>query len=260
MKPERIKKAIVWIGFFLLLLILITLRMREYKTNYLFQSRMMKKLELIADEQKEIRKELIMYKEGMMGALRQQQQAKRPQPPQEDPDKVYTIDLTGASIKGDPDAKVTIVEFSDIQCPYSQRFHPLFQEALESYPKGVRYVFKNFPLGFHKEAKPAAKALLAAKEQGKYWEMLNLLMQSGKQLGEEKYKELAKQLNLDMDLFSKDLNNKNDEFEAIIQKDMELGSSVNVRGTPTFFINGKKTRARSVDEIKKEIDSLLNAK
>ncbi|MDP8267060.1 MAG: thioredoxin domain-containing protein [Candidatus Aceula meridiana] len=256
MKVERIKRAIVWIGFFLLLLILITLRIREYKTNYLLQSRVVHKLQAIENKQDKILRAL----RNIKSAPAPRQEAKRPQPPQEDLNKVYTIDLSGASVKGDPDAKVTIVEFSDIQCPFSGRFHPIFQEAIKAYPKGVKYVFKNFPLSFHKQAKPAAKALLAAKEQGKYWEMFGLLMQNGKQLSEERFKELAKQLNLNMDLFSRDLANKDAEFESIIQKDMELGSSVSVRGTPTFFINGKKTRARTVEEIKKEIDTILNAK
>ena len=252
MKFDRIKKAIIWIGFFLLLVVLITIRIREYKKDYLFQVRITRKLQAIEDKQDNVLRVL-------KNIQAPRQQAKRPQRPQEDPNKVYTIDLSGASIKGDSDAKVTIVEFSDVECPFSQRFHPIFMDALAAYPKGVKYVFKSFPLGYHKQAKLATKALLAAKEQNKYWEMLGLLFQNAKSLSEEKYKEFAKQLKLNVELFLKDLKNKDAEFEAIIQKDIELGGSVNVRGTPTFFINGKKTRARTLDAVKKEIDTILNA-
>jgi len=160
-------------------------------------------------------------------------------------------------VRGNPDAKVTIVEFSEVQCPYSQRFHPVLSEVLAAYPKDIKLIFKHFPLNFHPNARPAAKAMLAAAEQGKYWEMLDLLFENGRDLSDEKYTEFAKQLGMDVEKFTKDLKEKDSQWEEMIEKDVALARSVNVRGTPTCFINGKLTRARTLEAFKQEIDALL---
>ena len=87
--------------------------------------------------------------------------------------------------------------------------------------------------------------------------MLELLFQNGKSLSDEKYQELAGELGLNMEKFNKDLKEKDAEYEAIIQKDFELGKTINVRGTPTFFLNGKITRSRDLESFKKEIEAIL---
>ncbi len=181
-------------------------------------------------------------------------------PPSEDPNKVYTIDVGSSSVLGNKDAKITIVEFSDFQCPYSQRFHPVVGEVLKSYPNDVNYVLKNYPLSFHPNARPAAKASLAAGEQGKYWEMTEALFQNGKELSEEKYKELAKDLGLDVDKFTKDLAGQDEKWEKLIAEDMATAGKADVRGTPTFFINGKKTHARDLAAFKVEVEEILKGK
>lgn len=181
-------------------------------------------------------------------------------PPPEDMDKQYTIDVGHSAVMGDKNAKVTIVEFSDFQCPFSQKFHPIYMEAIKSYPKGINYILKDYPLPFHPNAKPAAKAALAAKEQGKYWEMVEALFANGANLSEDKYKELAGNIGLNVDKFTKDLKEKNAEWDKLIEEDMKQGGAIDVRGTPTFYINGKKTRARDVDAVKAEIDKILNSK
>ena len=180
------------------------------------------------------------------------------QPMAEDLNKVHNIPVGNSPVQGNPNAKVTIVEFSDFQCPYSQRFHPIVSEVLKAYPKDVKFVFKNFPLRFHSEARPAAKALLAAKEQGKYWEMMDALFQNGRNLGEEKYKELAGQLGLNVGKFMKDLKERDAHWEKLINEDEAMVNAVNVMGTPTFYINGKKTQARDMASFKAEIDRILN--
>ena len=97
-------------------------------------------------------------------------QAQQPQmPPQEDFSKAYDIPLDHSFVRGKKDAPVTIVEFVDFQCPFCARFHPPIEETLKAYPDQVSYVVKNFPLAFHPQARPAAKAALAAGEQGKYF-------------------------------------------------------------------------------------------
>lgn len=169
----------------------------------------------------------------------------------------YDIPIDHSYVKGDPQAKVTIVEFLDFQCPFCARFHKPMEKAVKAYGKDVKVVLKNFPLSFHKNAKPAAKAAFAAGEQGKYWEMVNALLANGKNLTEDKFEELAKDLGLNVKKFWKDYRKKDAQWEAYIQKDIELGQKVGVRGTPTFYLNGRKTMARSVVIWKREIDKVL---
>jgi len=184
----------------------------------------------------------------------------RQAPPPEDLSKVYDIEIAHSFVKGNKNAPVTIVEFSDFQCPFCARFHPPILEVLKAYPDKVNFMVKNFPLGFHPQARPAAKAAFAAGEQGKYWEMVDALLENGQSLSEEKFKELAENLGLNVKKFLADYKNKDAQWEDYIQKDIALAGQVNVRGTPTFYINGKKTNARDVASFKREIDQILNSK
>ena len=178
-------------------------------------------------------------------------------PPQEDFSKVYTIDVGSSMVKGKKDAPVTIVEFADLQCPFCARFHPAVEETLKAYPDKVNYILKDFPLPFHPNARPAAKAAFAAGEQGKYYDMIHLILSDNSDLSEAKFQELAKQLGLDLKKFMDDYKNKDAEWEKRIDADFQLGESVDVRGTPTYYINGRKTMARDLVSFKKEIDALL---
>lgn len=184
----------------------------------------------------------------------------RQAPPPEDPSKVYNIPVAHSPIRGSKNATVTIVEFVDFQCPFCMRFHPPVMEALKTYPKDVNYILKNFPLPFHAQAKPAAKAAFAAGEQGKYWEMADVLLENGKSLNEETFKKLAGDIGLDVEKFMGDYKNKDAQWEGYINKDMSLSTQVSVRGTPTFYINGRKTNARDFNSLKKEIDQILSEK
>jgi len=186
--------------------------------------------------------------------------AERPSgPPPEDYTKQHTIEVGSSYVRGKKDAPVTITEFLDFQCPFCARFHPAILEVLKAYPDQVNYVLKNFPLSFHQQARPAAKAAMAAGEQGKYWEMADLLIENHGQLSEDKFKELAKQIGLNVDKFMKDYTEKDEEYDNIINDDMRLGQQVDVRGTPTFYINGRKTMSRNLAGYKREIDALLKA-
>jgi len=187
----------------------------------------------------------------------QPQQPEPQQPPAEDMNKVYDIPVADSHVLGKPDAKITIVEFSDFQCPFCGRFHPLVGEAQKAFPNDVKVIIKNFPLGFHPNARPAAKVALAAGLQGKYFEMADLLLANGNDLSEAKYKELAGKVGINVDRFMKDLKDKDAEFEKKIEADIALGGQVDVRGTPTYFLNGKKTTARTSEQWKSEIDALL---
>ncbi len=156
--------------------------------------------------------------------------------------------------------KVEIVEFSDFQCPFCSRFHPVIEQVLAAYPGKVSYVIKHFPLQFHPQAKPAVKAIFAAGEQGKYWEMVDLILKDNRDVSDAKLEEYAKQLNLNMKKFGESFADKDGKFEKLIQTDIELAGKTDVRGTPTFYINGKKTMARDLDSFKREIDAILNKK
>ena len=179
------------------------------------------------------------------------------QPPSEDYGKVYNMEVSHSPVYGKKDAPVTIVEFVDFQCPFCARFHPPMIAAVQAYPDKVNYMIKNFPLSFHPQARPAAKAAFAAGEQGKYFEMVDAILTDNRSLGEDKFKELAKKIGLNVDKFMKDYKDKDAQWEDYIGKDLQLGEKSDVGGTPTFFINGKKTMARDTEGYKKEIDALL---
>jgi len=176
-------------------------------------------------------------------------------PPPEDYNKVHKIDLGSSTLMGKKDAKITIVEFSDFQCPFSRRFHPAIEEVLKAYPNDVNFIFKNLPLAFHQQAKPAAKATLAAREQGKYWEMVDALFQA--ELKDDVYPEVAKKIGLNVEKFNKDLKEKDAEWEKLIQEDLTMAGKVEARGTPTFYLNGKRTTARDLASYKAEIEKIL---
>lgn len=182
-----------------------------------------------------------------------------PARPQIDPTKVYNIPTEGSAMKGPKDAKVTIIKFSDYQCPFCAQSAPLVDQVMASYPKDVNFVYKQFPLtSIHPQAMPAAKAAVAAGKQGKFWEMHALIFENSRQLSPEKYKELAQKLNLDMAQFEKDMNSP--EVAAAIDAEMKQARAADVTGTPTFFVNGKRLMNRSPEGFKQMIDEALKAK
>lgn len=183
-----------------------------------------------------------------------------PGPPPEDLTTVYKIPVTHTPIIGTKNAPVTIVAFTDFQCPFCARFHAPMIEAIKANPGKANYMIKNYPLSFHPQAKPAAKAALAAGEQGKYAEMANALLENNQSLGEELFKKLAKDIGLNVDRFWKDYQGKDAQWEKYIQDDIDLGNQVQVRGTPTFYINGRKTNARDVASWNLEIEKVLKEK
>ncbi|MCX5680698.1 MAG: thioredoxin domain-containing protein [Candidatus Omnitrophica bacterium] len=250
---DIIKRIVVIWGCTTLILVLIGLKIREYKRDFLFEKSILRKLSDLEKKQDEILNQLDLRKPD---AMRQQPKGfQMPQMP--DPNKIYSLDLGASPVKGDLKGKVTLVEFSDFQCPYSKAFHSIFLSAANSYSSGVKFVFKNFPLSFHPQARPAAKALLAAKEQGKYWEMMELLFANADNLSETKFIELAGMLKLDIKRFAKDLKEKDGQWEKLIEADIVSAKKAEVMGTPTFYLNGKRTQARTAEDLKKEINQIL---
>ncbi|MFH1017843.1 MAG: DsbA family protein [Pseudomonadota bacterium] len=138
-------------------------------------------------------------------------------------------------VKGNAKASITIVEFSDFQCPFCKRAEVTVDQVMKEYKGKVKLYFRDFPLGFHPNAKPAAIAARCAGEQGKFWEFHGKLFDK-QELGDEKYKKYAGELSLNMDKFNACLTSP--KIAASVDKDMEAGSDLGVSGTPAFFIDG----------------------
>jgi protein-disulfide isomerase len=169
------------------------------------------------------------------------------------------IELGNAPVKGNKDARVTIIEFSDFQCPFCQRGAQTMEEVIKAYPNDVKVAFKNLPLPFHPQAKPAAIAALAAHEQGKFWEFYSELFANQQNLSDEFYTATARKLGLDAAKFAADL--KSEKIAKQVEDDMQLANSLGVRGTPGFFVNGVQVRgAREVEYFKQIIDRHLAKK
>jgi protein-disulfide isomerase len=182
----------------------------------------------------------------------------QPRRPSIDPNKVHNIPTGASPIKGNKNAPVTIVEFSDFQCPYCSRLQPTLRQVLDAYPQEVRLVYKHFPLAFHKQARNAAKASMAAGEQGKFWGMHDIIFENYNTLTEEKFSEFAKQLGLDMEKFKTDYTST--KYDKQIQDEFNMGQRIGVRGTPTLFLNGKMMTRRSFNDFKQAIDEALKKK
>ncbi len=150
------------------------------------------------------------------------------------------LTLEGVPARGAPMAQVTIVEFSDFECPYCGRAHSILQQVLTEFEGRVRLVFKNYPLTGHPRAMPAARAAVAAGNQRKFWEMHDLLFEHQTQLEEEDLESYAQQLGLDMERFRRDMTSA--ETQRRIEADRAEGQRVGVEGTPTFFVNGRRFR------------------
>lgn len=141
--------------------------------------------------------------------------------------------------KGPENAAVTIIEFSDFQCPYCARFYtqtlPQIEENYINRGK-VRLVFRDFPLSFHQYAQKASEAAECADEQGRFWEYHNKLFENNDALDTESLKRYAEELGLDAPEFDDCLDSG--KMEAEVKKDFSDGSRYGVSGTPSFFING----------------------
>jgi len=168
--------------------------------------------------------------------------AKKPLPKGED-NEMINVTIDDDTIKGSESAPVTIIEFSDYECPFCARFYSetLSQIEKEYIETGkVRFVYRDFPLSGHRYAQKSAEAAECAGEQDKYWEYHNLLFENQKewsQKGISQLKEYAGQLGLNRDRFDKCLDRG--EMEDEVKKDFNDGVSAGVQGTPAFFINGK---------------------
>jgi protein-disulfide isomerase len=162
----------------------------------------------------------------------------QPTGPAQEPSYVrYEIDTEGYPSLGPDDAPITIVEFSDFQCPFCKRFHDeTYQSLLDAYPGQIRFVYRNLPLtSIHPDAMSAAVASLCANDQNVYWDYHDKLF-SSELLNRDVYVQYANELNLDAEKFSACL--ESGKFDEFISQDMDFAFNLGVQSTPTFFING----------------------
>lgn len=158
--------------------------------------------------------------------------------------------------KGDDKAPITIVEFSDYECPYCSRAEESVKQVMEAYKGKVRVVFRDFPLPFHQNAPKAHEAALCAGDQDKYWDMHGKLFANQQALGVDKLKGYAKDIGLDTAKFDKCL--ASGDKGKIIAESKKAGEEAGVSGTPAFFINGRLlSGAQPFEEFKKVIDHEL---
>jgi protein-disulfide isomerase len=159
--------------------------------------------------------------------------------------------------KGPAGARVTIVEFSDFQCPFCSRALPVLDEVLERYPDDVRLVYRHMPLDrIHAHARPAAEASVCAQDQGKFWPFHDLLFANPKTLGPADLERYASEVGLDLDSFRACVAER--KFREKVEADTEAARSIGVTGTPAFVVNGiVLTGARPLPEFVRVIDAEL---
>lgn len=168
--------------------------------------------------------------------------------------------LSEGAVLGEKDAPVTIIEYSDYECPFCARFYTgAYQQIKEEYiaTGKVKLIFKDFPLSFHQNAQKASEAAWCAGDQDKYFEMHDKLFESGVSGGTTTFKKYAKELGLDEKDFNECLDS--DKYEDLVQQNFKEGQSVGVSGTPSFTINGKLiVGAQPFEVFKQAIEEELN--
>jgi protein-disulfide isomerase len=194
-----------------------------------------------------------LIKDGLEKAAPKKEEA-RPGEPQAT--EVYTAEVKGAPIKGAKDALVTIVQFSDFQCPFCSRVEPTIDQLMKDYAGKIRVAWRNLPLPFHNNAKPAAIASVAAQQQGKFWEMHGLLFKNQQNLSAADLEKYAQELKLNMPKFKAALEDK--KIAEQVDADAAMGAKIGARGTPAFFINGRfLSGAQPLERFKSVIDEEL---
>ena len=150
----------------------------------------------------------------------------------------YDVPVDDDPILGPKKAEITLIEFSDYECPYCQKWHnEVFERLMDEFPGKIRFVYRDFPLSsIHPNAEPAAEAANCAFEQGKFWEFHDKLFGGELGLGASAYMQYAQELGLDMNKFEECFDSA--RYQQEVRADLEWATNLGVRSTPTFFLNG----------------------
>lgn len=173
----------------------------------------------------------------------------------------YIVDEGGSPAIGPKNAPITIIEFSDYQCPYCLKWHTeVYAQLLKAYPDKIRFVYRDFPLySIHPEAGPAAEAAACAGEQGRYFDYHDKLFGEEFSLGNDAYLKYAEELGLDQAKFKDCLSSH--RYKNEVYANYQYGANLGVRSTPTFFINGIiLIGAQPIEAFQQVIDKELSAK
>ncbi len=164
------------------------------------------------------------------------------------------VEAIGPS-KGPDDAIVTLIEFSDFQCPYCKRVVPTIEQIVAKYPTQVRFVFRNLPLNrIHSRAQPAAEAAACAGKQGDFWGYHDLIFENNRALSDEDFEGHASELGLEMEAFRQCVQNR--ETQQIVDTDLAAAESLQISGTPSFMVNGIPMHgALSLETLSEAIDA-----
>ncbi|MEP7125009.1 MAG: thioredoxin domain-containing protein [Byssovorax sp.] len=174
----------------------------------------------------------------------------------DDEDRVESIAVGTSPTRGSATAPVTVVVFSDFQCPFCSRAESTVKEIEAAYPGKIRVVFKNSPLPFHDHARLAAKATLAANEQGKFWEYHDALFAHQHDLDRASLERYAGDLGLDLRRFRAALDDA--RLDLAVEADITEAHRLEVQGTPTFFVNGRIVRgAQPLAAFRARVDQAL---
>jgi protein-disulfide isomerase len=222
-----------------------------------------------------LKAELVRMQTALDGVMKEQEQirqllAQPPSPPARPSEVLAHVSVSGNPMLGNPEAPLTLIEFSDYQCPYCRRFFETTLPALktEYIDTGkLRYIFRAFPLDrLHPQARKAAEAAHCAQEQGQYWAMHDLLFQHQKALQLEQLQAYARRLGLDSSTFAACLEEA--KYASEVQKDIEDGAAAGVQRTPSFFLGKTSTSdtmqgislsgARPITVFRQAIERLLD--
>lgn len=169
----------------------------------------------------------------------------------------FTIATDDQPAKGAANALVTIVAFSDFECPSCAQQHPVLERIVSEFGNRVRLVMRDFPLSQHENARKAAEAAEAAREQGKYWEYASVLFRNQSALGVDKLRQYASELGLDRKRFDASLDSG--KFAEKVQRDVIDGHKLGINGTPTLYINGKRVSDNSFESVKSAVEAALKS-
>jgi protein-disulfide isomerase len=208
----------------------------------------------------QVKPQILEYIKGERGGARRQAYIEELKKKYKAVDKlrapIVEVATAGRPERGGAKATVTIIEFSDYQCPFCKRGEDAIQKVVEAYGDKVKIVFRDYPLPFHDRARPAAEAANCANAQGKFWDYHKKLFANQQALADDNLKAYAKDIGLDTAKFEECYAKK--AFSAAIDKDLADGVSAGVNGTPAFFINGRSlSGAQPFEKFKEVIDEEL---
>jgi protein-disulfide isomerase len=168
----------------------------------------------------------------------------------------HTIDVAEAPAEGSPNARVTLVEFADYECPHCKRFQPVLRQILDEFKGDVRLYFKHYPLPQHVNARLAAEAAVAAQKQGKFWPFQDKLWENQDGLSPAEMEKFGKEVGLNVTKFRSDLDDP--KTKARVQKDRVDGTTLGLSSTPTLYINGREyTDAKDTESLREWIKEEL---